>query len=85
MYLIILVSAISAIVIAVSMIVKYCKKLKYSRKIVFITNGQSFIDATDVKEILNKIKQDSIELVILCVQLVLWCGCILIHFKRRGF
>ena len=67
MYLMSFCSAISAIIIAVSMIVKYCKKLKYHRKIVLITNGLSFIDAEDVTQITSKIKQDNMELVVLSV------------------
>ena len=49
------------------MIVKYCKKLKYRRKIVLVTNGQGSIDADDVTDITSKIKQDDIELVVLFV------------------
>ncbi|KAL8929754.1 MAG: hypothetical protein Q9172_000311 [Xanthocarpia lactea] len=58
--------AISAIVIAIQMIIKYCKKLKYKRKIVLVTDGRGPLDADpdSVKEITNKIKQDSMELVI---------------------
>ncbi|KAI4272661.1 MAG: hypothetical protein LQ337_005144 [Flavoplaca oasis] len=59
--------AISAIVIAIQMITKYCKKLKYKRKIVLVTDGQGPLDADpdSVTEITNKIKQDNMELVIM--------------------
>ncbi|KAL8914366.1 MAG: hypothetical protein Q9171_000996 [Xanthocarpia ochracea] len=61
--------AISAIVIAIQMITKYCKKLKYKRKIVLVTDGRGPLDADpdSVKEITNKIKQDNMELVIVGV------------------
>ena len=49
------------------MIAKFCKKLKYRRKIVLITNGRIFLDAEDAFEITRKIKEDAIELVILYV------------------
>ena len=57
--------AISAIVLAIQMITKYCKKLKYRRQIVLVTNGYSALDATDLSEITQKIKDDSIELVVI--------------------
>ncbi|CAL8576307.1 ATP-dependent DNA helicase yku80, variant 2 [Xanthoria parietina] len=61
--------AISAIVIAIQMIIKYCKKLKYKRKIVLVTDGRGSLDADpdSVQEITNKIKQDNMELVIVGV------------------
>lgn len=48
------------------MIIKYCKKLKYKRKIVLVTDGRGSLDADpdSVQEITNKIKQDNMELVI---------------------
>lgn len=58
-------SAISAIVIAIQMITKYTKKLKYRRKIVLVTDGRGPLDADGVSEITKKIKQDAMELVIL--------------------
>ena len=59
--------AISAIIIAIQMIATYCKKLKYWRKIVLVTNGLGGIDADCLPEIIAKIKQDDIELVIMYV------------------
>lgn len=56
--------AISAIVIAIQMIAKYCKKLKYRRKIVLVTNGRGQLDADGIAEITKKIKQDDMELVV---------------------
>ncbi|KAL9042396.1 MAG: hypothetical protein Q9214_003794, partial [Letrouitia sp. 1 TL-2023] len=61
--------AISAIVIAIQMITKYCKKLKYKRKIVLVTDGRGSLDADEssISEITRKITQDGIELVIVGV------------------
>ncbi len=63
-------SAISAIVIAIQMIAKYCKKLKYHRKIVLVTNGRGQLDADGIAEITKKIKQDDMELVVVYALLV---------------
>ncbi|KAL8722577.1 MAG: hypothetical protein Q9225_000973 [Loekoesia sp. 1 TL-2023] len=59
--------AISAIVIAIQMITKYCKKLKYKRKIVLVTDGRGSLDADpdSISEITKKITQDDMELVII--------------------
>ena len=57
--------AISAIVIAISMITKYCKKLKYKRKIVLVTNALGSMDADDSSEIIKKIISDDMELVVM--------------------
>ena len=61
--------AISAIVIAIQLITKYTKKLKYKRKIVLVTDGRGALDADpeSVAEISKKIKADDMELVILGV------------------
>ena len=67
--------AISAIVIAIQMITKYCKKLKYQRKIVLVTNGRGELDADGIEQITEKIKQDGIGLVVvyaLLMALVQW-------------
>ncbi|KAI9717745.1 MAG: ATP-dependent DNA helicase II subunit 2 [Candelaria pacifica] len=59
--------AISALIIAIQMITKYCKKLKYRRKIVLVTNGRGSIEASDMEEITKKLKEDDIHLVVLGV------------------
>lgn len=61
--------AISAIVIAIQMITKFTKKLKYKRKIVLVTDGRGSLDADPdgIAEIAKKIKADDMELVILGV------------------
>ncbi|KAL9005753.1 MAG: hypothetical protein Q9188_001464 [Gyalolechia gomerana] len=52
-----------------TMITKYCKKLKYKRKIVLITDGRGPLDddPASISEITKKIKQDDMELVIIGV------------------
>lgn len=60
---------ISSVVIAVEMIEKYTKKLKYNRKIVVLTNGKGYMDADDVDEIAKKLNQENIELVVVLVSL----------------
>lgn len=49
------------------MITKYCKKLKYKRKIVLITDGRGSLDddPASIFEITKKITQDDMELVIM--------------------
>jgi ATP-dependent DNA helicase 2 subunit 2 len=49
------------------MIVTYCKKLKYKRKIVLVTNGMGWMSNEDLDQITKKIKEDNIELVVLSV------------------
>lgn len=57
--------AISALVVAIQMITTTCKKLQYLRKIVLVTDARGPIDADDLSQITEKLKADSIELVIL--------------------
>ena len=47
------------------MISKACKKLKFNRKIVLVTNGRGQLDTDQVTEITNKIVEDGISLVVL--------------------
>jgi ATP-dependent DNA helicase 2 subunit 2 len=47
------------------MITAYCKKLKYQRKIVLVTNGRGSMDTDDIEEITKKMVNDEIELVVL--------------------
>lgn len=50
------------------MIVSYCKKLKYRKKIVLVTNGAGEIDNEEpdqIREIAEKLKEENIDLVIL--------------------
>jgi ATP-dependent DNA helicase 2 subunit 2 len=59
--------ALSAMVIAVQMIIKHCKKLKFTRKIVLITDAMTPMDADDNDELVRRIKEDNMQLVILGV------------------
>ena len=59
------VSAISSIVIAIELLVRHCNKLKYRKKIVLVTNGAGAMDADDISDIVQKLKAEDIELVIL--------------------
>ncbi|KAF7589780.1 ATP-dependent DNA helicase II subunit 2 [Aspergillus hancockii] len=57
--------AISAIILAIQMIITHCKKLKWRRKIVLITNGQGRMSDENLDEIVKRIKEDNIELVVI--------------------
>ncbi|MCJ1464919.1 X-ray repair cross-complementing protein 5 [Pseudocyphellaria aurata] len=59
--------AISAIVIAIQMIIKYCKKLKYIRKIVLVTNARGSMDGDGLPDIITKIKEEGIDLLVVGV------------------
>lgn len=59
--------AISAIVVAVDMIDTFTKKLKWTRKIVMITDAQSAIDPDDIGDIAHKINDSNITLTVLGV------------------
>ncbi|KAI9736792.1 MAG: ATP-dependent DNA helicase II subunit 2 [Cirrosporium novae-zelandiae] len=58
---------ISAIVIAIQMIAKHCRKLKFKKRIVLVTSGVGGIDPDDIDGIIRKIQEDHIELVVLGV------------------
>jgi ATP-dependent DNA helicase 2 subunit 2 len=49
------------------MIITYCKKLKYKRKIVLVTNGTGSMNNEGLKSIVSKLQEDNIELVIMYV------------------
>ncbi|KAK5240832.1 ATP-dependent DNA helicase yku80 [Cryomyces antarcticus] len=66
--------AISAIVIAIQMIDNQCKKLQYIKKIILVTNGRSVMDDEDVPQIVSKLREDNIELVIMYVFLFYMSG-----------
>lgn len=73
-----LIPAISAVVIAIQMIEKYCKKLKYRRRVVLVTNGCGTIDGDDISEITKKITEDAIEIVVMLVSAGGFTRCLLI-------
>lgn len=47
------------------MIIAHCKKLKYRRKIILVTNGKGSISSEYLDEIIEKVNSESIELIIL--------------------
>lgn len=57
--------SISAIIVAVEMIEKFTKKLKYKRKIILVTDGEGPFDPDDFDDISEKIKDCGIELIVL--------------------
>ncbi|KAL4921015.1 SPOC like C-terminal domain-containing protein [Aspergillus aurantiobrunneus] len=57
--------AISALILAIQMIITHCKKLKWKRKIVLVTNGIGRMNSEDLDDIVSKVKEDNIELIIL--------------------
>ncbi|CBF77271.1 hypothetical protein AN4552.2 [Aspergillus nidulans FGSC A4] len=57
--------AISALILAIQMIITHCKKLKWKRKIVLITNGLGRMNSENLDDIVSKVKEDNIELIIL--------------------
>lgn len=57
--------AISAIVVAITMINEFTRTLKYKRKIVLVTNGTGPMSDNGLEEIQKKIVSDGIELDIL--------------------
>lgn len=62
-------TAVSALVLAISMIIKQCKQLKYRRRIVLVTDGKGYIDSDpdSLNDIVKKINVDNMELVVLGV------------------
>ncbi|KXL41555.1 hypothetical protein M433DRAFT_72779 [Acidomyces richmondensis BFW] len=59
--------ALSALVIAIQMIVVHCKKLQYERKIVLVTDGRGIMKIDGLSDIVAKIKEDNIKLVVIGV------------------
>lgn len=57
--------AISAIVVASTMIEEFTKKLKYNRKIILVTDGKGAMDADSVEEVAEKLNDVGIELIIM--------------------
>lgn len=57
--------AISALVVAIQLIADHCKKLKYKRRIILVTNARGSIDADGLGEIVKKVQDENIELIVL--------------------
>ncbi|KAK0748664.1 SPOC like C-terminal domain-containing protein [Apiosordaria backusii] len=56
---------VSAVVVALTMIEKYTKKLKYKRRIILVTNGESKIDDEELDAIAGKLNENKVELVVI--------------------
>ncbi|KAK4237395.1 SPOC like C-terminal domain-containing protein [Achaetomium macrosporum] len=57
--------AVSAIVVALSMIEAFTKKLKYNRKIILVTNAESPIDDESLEDVANRLNDSNIELIVI--------------------
>jgi ATP-dependent DNA helicase 2 subunit 2 len=57
--------AISAIILAIDMMEKFTKKLKYKRKIVLVTDGRGLMDGDDLEQVTDKLNEIHIELVVM--------------------
>jgi ATP-dependent DNA helicase 2 subunit 2 len=53
------------VIVAIEMIKKLTKDLKYIRKIYLVTNGDGLIDSDDVEDIANQLVDRSISLTVL--------------------
>ncbi|KAK6510326.1 ATP-dependent DNA helicase II subunit 2 [Arthrobotrys conoides] len=58
---------ISALVVALDIIEKYCKRLKYIRNVVLLTNGTGDFDFDGINDIIGQIKEQKINLTVLGV------------------
>lgn len=67
--------AISAIVVALSMIEVFTKKLKYNRRIILVTNGETPIDDESLEDVAGRLNDSNIELVVMYVQRLFLSGC----------
>lgn len=59
------------------MIIKYCKKLKYIRRIILVTDARGSIDGDGIQDIIQKIKDEAIQLIVVYVEAVLQEACLL--------
>jgi len=57
----------SAVCIAVDMIMKYCRRLKYIRNVVLVTDGRGEWDDEGCEEIVRQIQEEGINLTVLYV------------------
>ncbi|KAE9988409.1 hypothetical protein EG328_011169 [Venturia inaequalis] len=58
---------VAAIVVAIQMITNHCRKLKFIRKIVLVTDARNPMDHDDNEAIVRQLKEDNIQLVVLGV------------------
>lgn len=57
--------ALSAIVVALQMLSTFTKKLKYTRRVYLITDGNAPIDADGIDHIIEKANEDGVEIIVL--------------------
>jgi len=57
--------AISGVVVALTMIEEFTKKLKYTRRIILVTNGESPIDEDSSSDVADRLNASNIELVVM--------------------
>lgn len=57
--------AMSALVVGLDVLMKYCKRLKYIKNLILITDGYGFVDWSETDEIARQIRAENINLSIL--------------------
>jgi ATP-dependent DNA helicase 2 subunit 2 len=60
-----LLSAISAIIVAINMITVHCRALKYKKRIILVTNAQGSVDPSDNSSIAQQLLKEGIQLAVL--------------------
>ena len=55
----------SALVVGLDLIMKYCKKLKYIKNVILITDGHGHVDWSGSEEIAQQVNEENINLSIL--------------------
>ena len=62
---------VSAIVVAIDVIEQFCRKLKFDRNIVVLTNGLGSYDFEGIEDIVGKVKEQGIKITILLVKMII--------------
>jgi ATP-dependent DNA helicase 2 subunit 2 len=57
--------AMSALIVGLDLLMKYCKKLKYIKNLVIITDGQGAVEWSQSDEIAQQINVENIKLSVL--------------------
>jgi ATP-dependent DNA helicase 2 subunit 2 len=60
-------TAMSALVVGLDLLMKYCKKLKYIKNILVITDGRGVTDWSQLDEIAQQINEENIKFSVLYV------------------
>ena len=50
--------------VAIQLITGHCKKLKYRKRIVLVTDARGSVDGDDILQIAGKLKEEQIELLV---------------------